>query len=457
MDRTQINKKAFVIMIIVCEFILQLLCIQNKVNAAEYSFNFTGNTTANVGDTVTLTITANGLTGNVKLSSTNATLSDSQKWVERNTVSITAKITGLPATITATPIELTDNDYNIVSIVPKTITIKEKTPEVKPVEPPSNQGTTNQGGNENQGSNNQGGSTNQGTGNNQGNNSGSENNKGTQIVKPETTSNPNNSPHNNNQVGQNNNGNNSSNQQNGVKSSNNYLKSLTVNVGTLKPEFYRETYEYNIDNIIESEIEVTAEAEDEKAVVNGTGTIALNEGKNVINIEVNAENDQVRTYTINVNKKENLKESDLRLKTLEIQTINEKNEFKNLNIDFEKEKFNYSLNVEDDITDLSILPTVEKEGIIFEITGDKNLAEGNNEVKITLTKQDDQAVRTVYTLNVNKKAKPIIEVGTKPKLSTNWVLIIMAIVVVVVAIIIGIIMIYNKRKKNKKVNKHSQK
>lgn len=457
MDRTQINKKAFVIMIIVCEFILQLLCIQNKVNAAEYSFNFTGNTTANVGDTVTLTITANGLTGNVKLSSTNATLSDSQKWVERNTVSITAKITGLPATITATPIELTDNDYNIVSIAPKTITIKEKTPEVKPVEPPSNQGTTNQGGNENQGSNNQGGSTNQGTGNNQGNNSGSENNKGTQIVKPGTTSNPNNSPHNNNQVGQNNNGNNSSNQQNGVKSSNNYLKSLTVNVGTLKPEFYRETYEYTIDNIIESEIEVTAEAEDEKAVVNGTGTIALNEGKNVINIEVNAENDQVRTYTINVNKKENLKESDLRLKTLEIQTINEKNEFKNLNIDFEKEKFNYSLNVEDDITDLSILPTVEKEGIIFEITGDKNLAEGNNEVKITLTKQDDQAVRTVYTLNVNKKAKPIIEVGTKPKLSTNWVLIIMAIVVVVVAIIIGIIMIYNKRKKNKKVNKHSKK
>lgn len=225
-------------------------------------------------------------------------------------------------------------------------------------------------------------------------------------------------------------------------------------MGTLKPEFYRETYEYTIDNIIENEIEVTAEAEDEKAVVNGTGTVALSEGKNVINVEVNAESGQVRTYTINVNKKENLKESDLRLKTLEIQTINEKNEFKNINIDFSKETFIYNLEVEDDITDLNILPTVEKEGIIVEITGDKNLLEGNNEVKINLTKQDDQAVKTIYTINVNRKAKPIIEVGTKPRLSTNWVLIIMAILVVVAAIIIGIIMICFKRKKNKKINKH---
>ncbi len=144
------------------------------------------------------------------------------------------------------------------------------------------------------------------------------------------------------------------------------------------------------------------------------------------------------------------------MKSLEIQTINEKNEFKNLKIDFEKEKFNYNLDVDDNITDLSILPTVEKEGIIFDITGDKNLLTGNNEVKITLTKQDDQAVRTVYTINVNKKAKPIVEVGTKPKLSTNNVIIIMVIVIVLAAIIIATIMILQRRKK-KKINKHSKK
>lgn len=450
MEKVKINTKAIVTIIIVLELITQLLFARGKTIAAEYSFNFTGNTTANVGDTVTLTITANGLTGNVKLSSTNASLSDSQKWVERNTVSITARITGFPATITATPIELTDNDYNIVSIAPKTVTIKEKTPTI--TQPPiSNEQNENQGTTNNQGSNNQGTetnkpseSTNQGTNNNQGNNGGLQN-SGPQASNSGTNYNPNNS-----QIGQNNNGNNSEAQTNGVKSSNNYLKSLSVNVGTLKPDFYRETYEYTIDNIIENEIEVAAEAEDSKAVINGTGTIALNEGKNTINVEVIAENNQARTYTINVNKKESLKESDLRLKTLEIQTISENNEFKPLDIDFEKDKFNYSLNVDDDITDLNIMPTVEKEGIIFEITGDKNLIEGNNEVKITLTKQDDQAVKTIYTINVNRKAKPIIEVGTKPRLSTNKVLIIMIAVVVLAAIIIGIIMICVKRRKNKK-------
>ncbi len=456
------NKKIIIMLIVVTQLVLQVLCCNKNVNAAEYNFNFTGATVANIGDTVTLTITANGLTGNVKLSSSNATLSDSQKWVERNSVSITATITGLPATITATPVELTDNDYNIVSISPKTITIKEKTPP-KPQGggQNNNQGTNaNQGSNENQGgSNNQGGNSNQGaTNNNQGSSGNQGSNQGTQIVNPNY--NPNNSPHNNSQVGQSNpstnNGNNSETSNNGdstVKSSNNYLKSLTVSVGTLKPEFYRETYEYNIDNIIENEIEVLAEAEDDKAVVNGTGTIALNEGKNIINIEVIAENSQVRTYTINVNKKENLKESDLRLKTLEIQTINEKNEFKNVNIDFEKDKFNYSLDVEDDITDLSILPTVEKEGIIFEITGDKNLLEGDNEVKIVLTKQDDTAVRTIYTINVNKKAKPIVEVSAKPSISTSNVLIIMAVVIIIAAIVIGAIMIHNKRKRSPKAKR----
>ncbi len=134
------KKNKIIGLIIAFELILQLIICNVTVKAAEYNFNFTGSTTANVGDTVTLTITATGLTGNVKLSSTNATLSDSQKWVERNSVSITARITGLPATITATPVELTDNDYNIVSIAQKTVTINAKTPPVSQEGQGSNNG-----------------------------------------------------------------------------------------------------------------------------------------------------------------------------------------------------------------------------------------------------------------------------------------------------------------------------
>lgn len=440
----------------VCAILIIIVIITNASNilvAATYSFNFTANQLeANKGDTITLTITANGLTGNVKLSSNNASLSDSQKWVEKNTVTITAKITNFPATITATPVELTDNDYNIVSISPKTVTIKEK-----PGQTSSGGGTQagNQGQTENKPNEGQsGGQTNQGQTGSEGN-QGSQTNQGSQANQNQQPSRPQNQgttqvtkPNQNNSNNNNSPNNMSGNNQPITKSSNNYLKSLSTNIGTLTPEFYRETFDYTIDNIIEDEIEISAEAEDEKASVDGTGSIALNEGENKLTIDVRAENEQVRTYTIIVNKKETLKESDLRLKSLEIQTINEKNEFNNINLGFDKEKFDYNLNVEDDITDLSILPTVEKEGIIVEIKGDKNLTEGDNKVDITLTNQEDKDIKTTYTIKVNRKAKPIVEVSANTnKLSNKTIYIIMGIIILAAVIVCAIILIIKNKKR----------
>lgn len=440
----------------VCAILIIIVIITNASNilvAATYSFNFTANQLeANKGDTITLTITANGLTGNVKLSSNNASLSDSQKWVEKNTVTITAKITNFPATITATPVELTDNDYNIVSISPKTVTIKEK-----PGQTSSGGGTQagNQGQTENKPNEGQsGGQTNQGQTGSEGN-QGSQTNQGSQANQNQQPSRPQNQgnaqvtkPNQNNSNNNNSPNNVSGNNQHITKSSNNYLKSLSTNIGTLTPEFYRETFDYTIDNIIEDEIEISAEAEDEKASVDGTGSIALSEGENKLTIDVRAENEQVRTYTIIVNKKETLKESDLRLKSLEIQTINEKNEFNNIDLEFSKEKFDYNLDVEDNITDLSILPTVEKEGIIVEIKGDKNLSEGENNVDIVLTNQEDEAIKTTYTIKVNRKAKPIVEVSANTnKLSNKTIYIIMGIIILAAVIVCAIILIIKNKKR----------
>lgn len=432
----------------VCTILIIIAIIINASNilvAATYSFNFTANQSeVNKGDTITLTITANGLTGNVKLSSSNASLSDNQKWVEKNTVTITAKITNFPATITATPVELTDNDYNIVSISPKTVTIKEK-----PGQTTSGGGTQTGKPGQTENKPNEGQS---GTQTNQGQtgpqiNQGSQANQNQQPSRPQNQGNAQVTKPNQNNSNNNNSPNNvSGNNQHITKSSNNYLKSLSTNIGTLTPEFYRETFDYTIDNIIEDEIEISAEAEDEKASVDGTGSIALSEGENKLTIDVRAENEQVRTYTIIVNKKETLKESDLRLKSLEIQTINEKNEFNNIDLEFSKEKFDYNLDVEDNITDLSILPTVEKEGIIVEIKGDKNLSEGENNVDIVLTNQEDEAIKTTYTIKVNRKAKPIVEVSANTnKLSNKKIYIIMG-VVIISAIIITAIILFIKNK-----------
>ncbi len=483
-------KKIIYKIFIICVFLLTVMNLikigENISKAATYTFNLTGPTTANVGDTLTFTITGNGLTGNVKLSGSNVNLSDSQIWVEKNSVTFTAKITTFPATVTATPVELTDNDYNIVSIPPKTITISEKKTEVPPTSnnnqnsnqgqtennnQNSNQGQTgNNGQNSNQsqtGNNNQRQSSNVGQGSNQGNNnsnnsSGKTNNQGSLSQS-------------------------NLNEQGNIKSSNNYLKNLEVNIGTLTPEFYRETYEYTIDNIIENEIQITAEAEDEKAIVNGIGTIALVGGENRINIEVIAENEQARTYTIIVNKLEEIIESDLRLSNLEIQTINEDNMFENLDIGFDKDKLEYEVTVEDNITDLSLQPTIDKEGVIVETKGDKNLKEGLNVVTITLTNQNSDnnmmnidnnsnneinqendsnlindvnitsdsfyengsvKEQTVYIINVNRKAKPITEISSNGVENNKFVAGIILITLIVV-LFVATIIAHKKRNKVK--------
>ena len=493
-----INRILMVMMMIV--FVISTIEITENVSkAANYNFNLTGNSKANKGDVLTFTVTANGLTGNVKLTGNNVSLSNNQVWVEKNTVTFTATVIGFPASVTATPVELTDNDYNIVSLgaITRNITEIEAT---KPSLPATTPPTTSGGGQSNKQGQTQGNTGTQSNPVPQTNQGGSQVNQGSSTG---STTNQSSSQGNRNYQA-----NSSSNSetnpiysdQGQVKSSNNYLKNLQVSVGTLSPEFYRETYEYTIDNIIENEIEITAEAEDEKAIINGIGTIALSGGENIINIEVIAENEQARTYTIVVNKIEEKKESDLRLESLEIETINEENKFEDLDIGFNKDTLDYRVTVDDNITDLSVLATVNREGIIIQTEGEKNLKEGENIVTITLTSQNNNEgsqnatnninvdnnnqniiennqspnensqennisnelqstnvkEETVYTIKVTRKAKPIVEISNsvyemqKKKIIAGIVL---AVIVITLVTIIIINIKKNKNRKKKKLKK----
>lgn len=400
-SKLKVNK-----LIILFFTVILIAFINSNVGAATYSFNFTGPTEATSGQTVTLTITGNGLTGKVNLSSSNATLSTTSVWIEKNSVNITAKITGFPAKITATPSELTDNEYNIVNISSKTITIKEKQTSSGGSTGGStggtNQGGSSGGGTSSGGSSNSGG-TSSGSGTSGGSTSGT--NKpssggSTSTSKPQTGTSTSQSPDQTVVP-------NESNIDDGnVKSSNNYLSSITVNVGNLSPEFYRETFEYTVENLPEdiTEIEVNATAEDERANISGLGIISLEPGENRIQIDVTAENENVREYVLIVNTKEELLESDLRLEDLQISQIDKNGEFKPLDIQFDKETFEYAIDVENDIVDLDVNPTVQKEGIIVETTGEKNLKDGENVVSITLTAQNNEEIQTSYIIKVNRKS-----------------------------------------------------
>lgn len=406
--------------LIVAILIYFILFSNFNVKAASYSFNFTGPSEATSGQTVTLTITANGLTGKVNLSSTNASLSTNSVWVEKNSVNVTATITGFPAKITATPSELTDNEYNIVSISSKTITINQK----QTSSGGSGSGNTGSGstGGTNQGGSS-GGSSGSNTGSSGGTSSGSSSNSGGSTSGSGTSggssSNRPSSGGNSGSTSRPQSGTSSTQSPDGtyvpndsniddgsVKSSNNYLSSITLNAGNLSPEFYRETFEYTVENLPEdiTELEINATAEDERAHISGLGVVSLNPGENRIQIEVTAENENVREYVLIVNRKQDLVESDLRLTTLEISQINKNGEFSTLEIPFDKEIFEYNVEVDNDIVDLDVNPTVEKEGILVETTGEKNLKDGENIVSITLTAQNDENIQTNYVVKVNRKS-----------------------------------------------------
>ena len=406
--------------LIVAILIYFILFSNFNVKAASYSFNFTGPSEATSGQTVTLTITANGLTGKVNLNSTNASLSTNSVWVEKNSVNVTATITGFPAKITATPSELTDNEYNIVSISSKTITINQK----QTSSGGSGSGNTGSGstGGSNQGGSSggssgsntgsSGGTSGGGSSNSGGSTSGSGTSGGSSTNRPSSGGNSGSTsrPQTGTSSTQSPDGTyvpNDSNIDDGsVKSSNNYLSSITISAGNLSPEFYRETFEYTVDNLPEDtlELEINATAEDERAHISGLGVVSLNPGENRIQIEVTAENENVREYVLIVNRKQDLVESDLRLTTLEISQINKNGEFSTLEIPFDKEIFEYNVEVDNDIVDLDVNPTVEKEGILVETTGEKNLKDGENIVSITLTAQNDENIQTNYVVKVNRKS-----------------------------------------------------
>ncbi len=88
-------------------------------------------------------------------------------------------------------------------------------------------------------------------------------------------------------------------------SSNNNLKSLSVDGYTLSPAFSKNTLEYSLEleNDIRS-IKVNAIKEDNKASIKGGGVYTLQEGQNDIVITVTAENGNAKNYTIHANVKE---------------------------------------------------------------------------------------------------------------------------------------------------------
>ena len=191
---------------------------------------------------------------------------------------------------------------------------------------------------------------------------------------------------------------------NPVKSSNNYLKSLTVNNGTLSPNFNSRTTSYTV--VVEDDLEeitISAEPEDEKATVSGAGTIHLEEGNTTARIEVVAENGSTNTYTIHIRKESAEEIIPVGIKSLKIQgvTVDNKTEDISFMPDFKTEVTEYTCNVSDQITKLLITAEPNEEGMTIEILGNENLQMGENVITILVKSEDGQEIYT-YQIIVTK-------------------------------------------------------
>ena len=377
-----------------------------EVKAASVSFS-ASSSEVTVGTTVTLTASANAGAWNLKITGNgvNQALVGQTDTMGNKSVSTSASFTpSEPGTYTFTLSgDITDFDTEVTENVSKTVSIKVNAKQ-----------TSNE---------NQGGSS------SSGNNSGSqdrpnESNVPTETTKPKTET---------------------------EKSSNNYLSGITLSTGTLSPEFYRETFEYTVEfddivNLYElTEMEITAQAEDSRASIQGAGTVTLNEGENSFSINVTAENGAVRTYTIKVNKPASVEQSSLRLKTLILNGINTNGEYQTIDFTLEPEVFEYNLTVPNNISSVSINPTTENEDIIIETNGETTLKEGGNKIVIILTSPSDETITTTYTLNIERQAAIVEEQGlTQEQIG---MIIIGGIVGVILLIIIIVLIVKHRRKK----------
>lgn len=210
------------------------------------------------------------------------------------------------------------------------------------------------------------------------------------------------------------------------RSSNNYLRELTVKEGNIK--FDKNTLNYSLVTDTDS-VEITAIAEDLKAKVSGGGKITLKDGINVILVVVTAENNSTRQYTIQVTKTDDLSSfvSSNNLSALKVNGYS---------INLSNDNLEYEVNTNDDKLDLDYI--LEDNNSNIEILGNENLNDGSV-VTLKVTASDGNVKE--YKLKVSKQ-----NVASESKSSSNTLLIVLLIISVIGNIVLLILFITKKNK-----------
>lgn len=219
------------------------------------------------------------------------------------------------------------------------------------------------------------------------------------------------------------------------KSDNKNLKSLTVTPEGLSPKFSASVTEYAMSvEDTTKKVDIEAIPEDEKAKVSISGNTDLEVGENTVEIKVTAEDGTTKTYKIIVTKEE---KGQLKLKELLIEGLP-------LQPEFQSDIYEYTLSLEkNNITELNITATPNKEDTEVEIVGNADLKVGANIITILLKSKDGEENATYQvTVNIPEKAAGIM--GEKSDLYM-YAGIFAAVIILIIIVIVAV----KRHKKNK--------
>jgi len=175
-------------------------------------------------------------------------------------------------------------------------------------------------------------------------------------------------------------------------SDNNYLANLVVSDGTLDSLFDKDKTNYEVTVPYEvSEITLSGYLEDANALASNLGTHSLAVGENNFSIVVTSEAGNIRTYYVKVIREEIV---SAYLSSLEVQDYE-------LDPEFNKEVLEYYVNVNNEVTSLTLNYQTEDEQATVEVTGNENFSVGMNEVHIKVIASDN-VVQKEYVLYVNR-------------------------------------------------------
>lgn len=206
------------------------------------------------------------------------------------------------------------------------------------------------------------------------------------------------------------------------KSSNNNLSSLKADIGTFDIEFDKDVTVYTLTVPSDAkEVILSGALEDLLSSVDGLYKYELTEDKTTAIITVTAEDGSTKVYTVYIIKEKPVVttpvvyyySSNNYLKTLEVSGYE---------LDFDRDKEEYTLSVKNDVTSLDITAVAEDSRARVEITGNEKFKVGKNtivisvkaengdvrEYKLVVTKEDDKSTTLSEEESSNTAEKVVI-------------------------------------------------